>query len=139
MLADGSYRELESSGLDFTKSLVSSAGTGTDVVESGDTNAIPCDSDPLLVASAGGDSVRNGSAPDESDGTGTVPLVEAETRSTGNVSKSVYFSYIFAGGNVGKVWFLTFVCVLLQILSTGEEYWLGYWCVFRTRDERASL
>jgi len=51
----------------------------------------------------------------------------AETMSSGNVSSSVYLSYISAGGNVFKVSFLLFICIFTQMLGTGGDYWISYW------------
>lgn len=52
-----------------------------------------------------------------------------ETRCSGRVSPGVYFSYIAAGGSVFKISFMLFVCVVAQALSTGSDYWIGYWYV----------
>lgn len=119
MLAEGSYQELKSSGLDFAKLLVSSGDTETDTIAS--------DPDPLAVIPSARDSVD--SPPDGTDGVRAEPAEEAETRSSGNVNKTVYFSYISAGGSACKISFLAIVCLLAQILSTGGDYWLGYWYV----------
>jgi len=55
------------------------------------------------------------------------PTVVAETRSSGNVSRSVYLSYVSAGGNIFKISFLLFVCIFTQVLGTGGDYWISYW------------
>jgi len=55
------------------------------------------------------------------------PTVVAEIRSSGNVSSSVYLSYVSAGGNIFKISFLLFICIFTQILGTGGDYWISYW------------
>jgi len=59
--------------------------------------------------------------------TQVAPIEVAEIRSTGIVSRSIYSSYISAGGNTFKISFLLFICILTQVLSTGGDYWISYW------------
>lgn len=55
------------------------------------------------------------------------PIEIAETRSSGNISLTVYSSYFSAGGNVCKISFLLFMCVFTQVLASGGDYWITYW------------
>lgn len=57
------------------------------------------------------------------------PIEVAEIRSSGNVSSSVYFSFISAGGKVYKILFLILICVFAQILCTCEDFWISYWYI----------
>lgn len=56
-----------------------------------------------------------------------MPYEEIETRSSGNIAFSVYSSYISAGGNIFKISFLVFVCLLTQVLATSGDYWITFW------------
>lgn len=53
----------------------------------------------------------------------------AETRSFGKVPRSVYYSYILAGGNVFKISFFIFICIITQFLITGCDYWICFWYI----------
>jgi ATP-binding cassette subfamily C (CFTR/MRP) protein 4 len=55
------------------------------------------------------------------------PIEVAETRSSGNISFTVYSSYYSAGGNVFIKTFLLFIYIFTQILITGEECWITFW------------
>jgi len=55
------------------------------------------------------------------------PIEVAETRSSGNISLTVYSSYFSAGGNVCKISFLLFMCIFTQVLASGGDYWITYW------------
>lgn len=55
------------------------------------------------------------------------PIEIAETRSRGNMSLRVYSAYIFAGGHYCKILGLLFVCIITQVLASGEDYWIAYW------------
>lgn len=58
------------------------------------------------------------------------PTEVAETRSSGNISFTVYSSYFSAGGNVCKISFLLFMCIFTQVLASGGDYWITFWyCV----------
>jgi ATP-binding cassette subfamily C (CFTR/MRP) protein 4 len=55
------------------------------------------------------------------------PIEIAETRSSGNISLTVYSSYFSAGGNICKITFLLFMCVFTQVLASGGDYWITFW------------
>lgn len=55
------------------------------------------------------------------------PPEVVESRTSGNVSFSVYSSYFFAGGNRFKVFFFFFICVFAQVLGTSGDLWMTYW------------
>jgi len=59
--------------------------------------------------------------------TQVAPIEVAEIQSSGIVSRSIYSSYISAGGNTFKILFLLFICIFTQMLGTGGDYWLSYW------------
>lgn len=55
------------------------------------------------------------------------PIEVAETRSSGDISLTVYSSYFSAGGNIYKISFLLFMCVFTQALASGGDYWITFW------------
>ncbi|XP_060872281.1 probable multidrug resistance-associated protein lethal(2)03659 isoform X3 [Metopolophium dirhodum] len=128
ILVEGSYQELQSSGLDFTKLLRSSEETSTDS-DINIKNATDNSLEQLSDLSRQGSIKSVASSVDENklNGAQKEPTVVAETRSSGNVSRSVYLSYVVAGGNIFKISFLLFVCIFTQVLGTGGDYWISYW------------
>jgi len=128
ILAEGSYQELQSSGLDFTKLLRSSEETTID--NDVDTkNKINNSLEQLSDLSRQGSirSVASSVGENELNRAQEEPTEVAETRSSGNVSRSVYLSYMSAGGNIFKISFLLFMCIFTQFLGTGGDYWISYW------------
>ncbi|VVC32370.1 Hypothetical protein CINCED_3A012061 [Cinara cedri] len=133
-LAEGSYEKLSSINMDFLK-LIESLNERTimyvDKEMHNQTNEIThkVDNDLLSVTKSARTSLNGNSKsrelesnrfPDESS-------VTAETRSSGPVSLNVYFSYLLGGGSIYKLSFVLFVCILTQLLCTGEDYWISYW------------
>ncbi|XP_022166672.1 probable multidrug resistance-associated protein lethal(2)03659 [Myzus persicae] len=128
---EGSYQELQSSGLDFTKLLGSSLETVvlTDnectneksTIESSEIHS--SNTAQKLSVSNGSSSVKN----TEMNNVHPEPVNMAETRSSGNVGFNIYKSYIFAGGRFCKVLSLLSVCIFTQILASGSDYWITYW------------
>ncbi|CAH1736130.1 unnamed protein product [Aphis gossypii] len=142
ILAEGSYQELQSSGLDFTKLLKSSEGTTDGEIDT--TNVINNSLEQLSNLSRQSSIKSIASSIDENklNGTQAEPVEVAETRSSGKVSHSVYLSYITAGGNAFKISFLLFICIFTQMLSTGGDYWISYWVnlednVFRNTESKS--
>lgn len=129
-MAEGSYRELQSSGLDFTK-LLGSSEESPSSPETCNANAMTDDdTESFSVISLNGSTQSVSSSVDGiplKNGTRAEPVEVAETRSSGNVSRRVYLSYISSGGNVSKISFLMFVCIFTQTLVTGCDYWITYW------------
>jgi len=130
---EGSYQELQSSGLDFTKLLGSSMET---VVLTDNNNE--CKNEKSIIESskihsahtAQKLSVSNVTSPVEETEINDVhaePVNMAETRSSGNVGFYIYSSYIFAGGRYCKVLSLLSVCIFTQVLASGSDYWITYW------------
>ncbi|XP_026805613.1 probable multidrug resistance-associated protein lethal(2)03659 [Rhopalosiphum maidis] len=143
ILAEGSYQELQSSGLDFTKLLKSSDETADSEID--DTKATINNSvEQLSSLSRQGSigSISSSIDDDKLNETRAEPIEVAETRSFGNVSRSIYLSYISAGGNAFTIAFLLFICVFTQILGTGGDYWISYWVnlednVFRNTESKS--
>lgn len=55
-----------------------------------------------------------------------------ETSSSGNIPRSVYSSYITAGGTIYKILFFTFICVFTQVLISWTDLWMAYWYLCKT-------
>ncbi|XP_025200376.1 probable multidrug resistance-associated protein lethal(2)03659, partial [Melanaphis sacchari] len=125
--AEGSYQELQSSGLDFTKLLKSSEETTDSEIDIKNVTNNSLEQHSSL--SRHGSIISISSSIDENklNGTQSEPIEVAETRSSGKISLSIYLSYISAGGNAFKISFLLFICVFTQILGTGGDYWISYW------------
>uniref|UniRef100_A0A2H8TSM5 Putative multidrug resistance-associated protein lethal(2)03659 n=1 Tax=Melanaphis sacchari TaxID=742174 RepID=A0A2H8TSM5_9HEMI len=129
ILAEGSYQELQASGLDFTKllgSLVETTVVSDNESSSKLTSTQTLSPRTILSRQVSTQSVA--SSNDESKlETQEEPIEVAETRSSGNISLTVYSSYFSAGGNVCKISFLLFMCVFTQALASGGDYWITYW------------
>lgn len=125
MLAEGSYQELQTSGLDFTNLLGSSTNTPdlSDECKTEKTNRL---SESTVSSLGGSDKVVEPCA-EVTNETKSEPVETAETRSSGNVSFNVYSSYILAGGNYCKILSLLLVCILTQVFESGGNYWISYW------------
>lgn len=131
ILAEGSFSDLQKSALDFTKLLGSSVDTST-VVSDNESSAVYSSTDALdprsiLSRQVSVQSVASSTEETKLIGTQEEPIEVAETRSSGNISLTVYSSYFSAGGNVCKVSFLLFMCVFTQALASGGDYWITYW------------
>jgi len=50
-----------------------------------------------------------------------------KSRSSGRVSINVYLSYLSANGSVLKIFFVFFCFILIQVLTTGGDYWISFW------------
>jgi len=128
---EGSYQELQSSGLDFTKLLGSSMETAvlTDN-ECKNEKSIIESSEVLSEHTAQKLSVSNVESPveeTESNDVHAKPVNMDETRSSGNVGFYIYSSYIFAGGRYCKVLSLLSVCIFTQVIASSSDYWITYW------------
>lgn len=128
MLTEGSYQELQASGLDFTKLLGSTHETEI-VSENESLNAGSNNLDPqtILTRQVSVQSISSSIEDGKLNETQAEPIEVAETRSSGNISLSVYSSYFSAGGHAYKISFLLFMCVFTQVLASGGDYWITYW------------
>ncbi|XP_008186888.2 probable multidrug resistance-associated protein lethal(2)03659 [Acyrthosiphon pisum] len=128
---EGSYQELQSSGLDFTKLLGSSMETVVLTENECKNEKSTIESSEVHSGhTAQKLSVSNVESPVEETETNDVhaePVNMAETRSSGDVGFSIYSSYIFAGGRYCKVLSLLSVCIFTQVLASGSDYWITYW------------
>ncbi|KAL5233639.1 hypothetical protein ACI65C_001049 [Semiaphis heraclei] len=144
ILVEGSYQELQSSGLDFTK-LLKSSEESTSETEIDSKNETNDNLEKISDLSRQGSLKSISSSIDENklNETHVAPIEVAETRSSGKVSHSVYLSYVSAGGNIFKILFLVFICIFTQVLGTGGDYWISYWVdledrVFRKEESKST-
>jgi len=130
VVAEGSYKELQTSGLDYTKLLELS--TETAVLPGNDTKMDKSSHNNIArsISYSRQESIFSvGSSIEETKFSEiiTEPEEVVETRSSGNISFNVYMSYIFAGGHLCKVISLILVCICTQFLASGGDYWITYW------------
>lgn len=132
IIAEGLYNDLQSAGLDITKLIGSSERIAVEsVIKFEDNSTIITNGqlDKLNISSRRGsnESILSSIEEKQISESQAEPIKVAETRSFGNVSFSVYLSYISAGGNVCKISFLIFICIFTQLMSTGGDYWINVW------------
>ncbi|XP_016663046.1 probable multidrug resistance-associated protein lethal(2)03659 isoform X1 [Acyrthosiphon pisum] len=135
-IAEDSYKNLQESGLNFTKML----GSPIEPVVTSDNEVITKSNRPkfrsqnsiytrqvsvLSVTSTVEESNYNNVQVE------VVEIVEpievAETRSFGNSGFSNYLSYFSAGGHKCKIFLFLLICILTQILSSSGDIWITYW------------
>lgn len=126
-MAEGTYAELQRSDLDYATVLrkCSEGNAGNGSVRND------------RRASCGGtvdDDDEDGDDDDDNDGGEDVAArpeartVEgAETRCSGNVSSTVYRSYLSAGGTRFAIAVFVAVCIACQLLTSGGDLWISYW------------
>lgn len=128
---EGSYQELQRSGLDFTKLLGSSTETAVLTENACNIEKSNIESSELHSANTAQKSsvsiVASSVKETEINDVDAGPVNMAETRSSGNVGFSIYSSYIFAGGHFCKVLSLLSVCIFTQVIASGSDYWITYW------------
>jgi len=128
---EGTYQELQNSGLDFTKLLGS-------LTETEISTEKECNNTKSSIESSELHSAHTAQNPSVSIVTSSVketeindiqaePFDMVETRSSGNIGFSIYSSYVFAGGHFCKVLCLLSACIFTQILASGSDYWITYW------------
>lgn len=129
---EGTYQELQNSGLDFTKLLGSPTETAISTEKECNNTKSSIESSELHSAhTAQKSSVSIVALSVKETETNDDVLAEqfdmAETRSSGNIGFSIYSSYVFAGGHFCKVLCLLSACIFTQILASGSDYWITYW------------
>lgn len=128
MLREGSYRDLRTSNLNFTKSLGSSTETENRLLD--DDREMEKSVLEKCFRKTSGSSVYNAEETKTSEIEHAVESVE--TRASGNMKFNLYLSYILAGGSRFKLLSLLLVCILTQALASGGDYWITHWYYYRT-------
>ncbi|XP_026808487.1 probable multidrug resistance-associated protein lethal(2)03659 isoform X2 [Rhopalosiphum maidis] len=128
---EGSYQELQRSGLDFIKLLGSSTETAVLTENECNNEKSNIESSELYSANTAQKSsvsiVASSVKETEINDVDAGPVNMAETRSSGNVGFSIYWSYILASGHFCKVLSLLSVCIFTQVIASGSDYWITYW------------
>lgn len=130
MIKEGSYQELQTPGLDFTKLLESS--TVTEVSHNNESKMDKPSNDNMArsISYIRQESALSNTSSTEENKFSNItaePVEVAETRSSGNIPFKVYMSYIFAGGHLCKVICLILICIITQVLASSGDYWITYW------------
>jgi ATP-binding cassette, subfamily C (CFTR/MRP), member 4 len=124
---EGTYEELQMSNLDFAKMLRFSKGM---VSVTDDTLNVGNKIDKKLIFDRQMSEETNiKPSVDESKihKDKLEPTEIAETRSSGNISYTVYLSYLFAGGRKRKILFFILICIFTQVFSSIGDFWISYW------------
>lgn len=121
--AQGNYRELQASGVDFAKmleeqSVVTGPGSVTGSMAADSVEDIPLSRQNSLSLSRH-NSVHS-VASDQKGGT-------EEQKQSGTVSGYVYRQYLSAGGNCFTVSLLLFQFILAQVAASAGDYFLTFW------------
>ncbi|XP_056646549.1 probable multidrug resistance-associated protein lethal(2)03659 [Diorhabda sublineata] len=115
----GSFRELQASGLDFTKSL------GDSVKE----KEAPPEAELSRQLS-----VRSTVSVEQE-----APKQVEEQKSTGSIGGYVYKSYFKAGGNCCVIFFIFFFFIASQLFASISDYYLSYWVNIEQEEKTAKL
>ncbi|XP_018576445.1 probable multidrug resistance-associated protein lethal(2)03659 isoform X2 [Anoplophora glabripennis] len=112
--AEGTFHELQVSGLDFTKLL------GENPIEE-----TPEKEKALLTRQ---DSIRSVASIE-------APKVIEEQKSIGSVGAYVYKAYFSAGGNCCVIFILFTLFVVAQLLGSAADYFITYWVKLEEEDQ----
>ncbi|XP_038157102.1 multidrug resistance-associated protein 4-like isoform X2 [Cyprinodon tularosa] len=127
MITQGTYSELQGSGIDFTSLLKEDQeeerqdvtplpGPGTFHYTLSDNSSMSSLSSSLYSLIDGGDSVTLVGQP-----------IEEESRLEGKVGLSMYVKYFLAGANLLVLLFLILLNGLAQITFVLQDWWLAHW------------
>lgn len=121
----GTYNEMQASNLDFAKSflLMNEVENSKNDLDSNNTDQkIHLERQASIISVT---PAANGKSKYFKDSLN--PIEEGESRSSGNVSLSVYLSYILAGGGNLKIMFFVLISLLTQVSISGGDLWITYW------------
>ncbi|KAI2473984.1 ATP binding cassette (ABC) transporter subfamily C member [Diabrotica virgifera virgifera] len=114
----GSFRELQASGLDFTKSL----GESTEEEETTKESEVMRQ---LSIKSVASVEVEE-------------PKEVQEQKGTGTIGGYVYRAYFRAGGNCCVIFIFFFLFLLSQMFASASDYYLSYWVNLEQQDSAAN-
>jgi len=129
VISEGSFHDIQSLDLDFTKLL----GSSSETLESNNECHIKKTSSKTLCQRT--DLNRQVSINSAESSVEEVkfsafqetPVEIEETRSSGRVSSSIFASYFSAGGTSCQIFCSLFICIFTQILASGGDFWMAYW------------
>nr|XP_023015460.1 probable multidrug resistance-associated protein lethal(2)03659 [Leptinotarsa decemlineata] len=107
---EGTYQELQKSGLDFTKIMEDFQGEEVDEKEK-----------KKKVRS------RQNTIGEEDDSDDEEQSLEKETMESGSIKGATYWAYLKAGGGKLSISFLIFLFIACQVVANGGEYYVTYW------------
>ncbi|XP_060519010.1 probable multidrug resistance-associated protein lethal(2)03659 isoform X2 [Cylas formicarius] len=113
---EGSYRDLQKSGLDFTN-LLSDAANQEEEMDNIEN-----------------DYVRKSSIKSISSVEVEAPRVVEEQKGTGSVGGYVYKAYFKAGGNFCTIFIMFVLFVVAQLFGSASDYFLTYWVNLEQQD-----
>lgn len=108
--AQGTYMELQESGLDFAKLL----------------HDQPVEEEQESASCDRRSSIRSVTSTIE-DKTVDIPVEVEEQKSSGSVGGYVYKEYLKAGGNWCVIFTLSILFILTQVFASGSDYFITYW------------
>lgn len=112
--AEGTYRELQDSGLDFAK-LLDEHPPAPDTEEEIQTKVLHQRQNSVHSVNSIDDKTIEG------------PVEVQEQKTIGSVSAGVYKAYFGAGGNCCFIFFMFQLFVLAQIAASAGDYFITYW------------
>lgn len=114
IVAAGSYKDLQNTGRDFTRLLLSSV-VETSVPDEQMTSRVRLISQHSVASSIDGNDVEGNST------------ISDELRTVGKVGADVFIGYFTAAGRRCLIALMLFMCVLTQLLANGGDYWVTHW------------
>lgn len=125
-MAKGTYEELQASNMDLTNYIQSLKLPNYEYMIVNES-ILSAEQKPTFKRHASVASVISSTSQNNYNEKTVEPTGIKEPRTYGNVSYSIYLSYLLAGGKKYKILFFTFICILTQILSSVGDFWITYW------------
>lgn len=128
-MVEGSYQEVQASGIDFSKLLELSNDKimWSDVETNSTITKEDVDENSSTSVHSSNESISSSVDGIKMNGVLEKPSEKPEMRSFGRVSKTVYLSYLSASGSNFKVLLLFLVYLFIQILNISGSYWISTW------------
>ncbi|XP_026820568.1 probable multidrug resistance-associated protein lethal(2)03659 isoform X1 [Rhopalosiphum maidis] len=143
ILAKGTYEELCASNIDLTNYIQASELPDDKYIIS-DESILNTEQKSTFkrrasVASIISESGENNHSEDQVEPSGII-----ESRSSGNISYTVYLSYFLASGKKCKILFFIFICIITQVLTSAGDFWITYWVnleehVFQNKNNESTI
>ncbi|XP_025202264.1 probable multidrug resistance-associated protein lethal(2)03659 isoform X2 [Melanaphis sacchari] len=143
ILAKGTYEELCASNIDLTNYIQVSKLPNDKYIIS-DKNILSAEQKSTFKRRASVASIISSSDESNHNEDLVEPTRVIESRSSGNISYVVYFSYFLAGGKKYKILFFIFICIITQVLTSAGDFWITYWVnleehVFQNKNNVSTL
>lgn len=125
-MIEGTFNEIQASNLDFAKLLLSSVELSNEA-ENETTNKKNSDSNLIFDRQISVTSAVSLNGKSKTGDDLRKPVEVVEKRSSGNISFSVYLTYLFSGGREIKILFFIFICILTQVCISSGDVWVTHW------------